>query len=167
MSAQKNKILDGAKIEAVIKRLAFQIYESNSANESVVIAGIFKNGALLAHQLCDQLREISNLEVIKVDVKMDKKNPKHSVETNFPIKNFANKSIVIVDDVLNTGSTLIHAVNYFLKIPVKQLQTAVMVNRNHKKYPIKADFKGISLSTTLKEHVHVEIQGVETGVYLT
>ena len=167
MSDQKNKILDGAKIEAVIKRLAFQIYESNAANESVVIAGIFKNGALLAHQLSDQLREISNLEVIQVDVKMDKKNPKHSIETNFPVENFANKSIVIVDDVLNTGSTLIHAVHYFLKIPVKQLQTAVMVNRNHKKYPIKADFKGISLSTTLKEHIHVEIQGKETGVYLT
>ena len=73
----------------------------------------------------------------------------------------------MVDDVLNTGSTLIYAVSYFLQVPVKSIKTAVMVNRNHKKFPIKADFKGISLSTTLNEHISVILEGPDAGIYLT
>lgn len=75
--------------------------------------------------------------------------------------------MVVVDDVLNTGSTLMYAVKFLLEVPLAQLNTAVLVNRNHKKYPIKADFKGISLSTTLNEHVKVIFTGKETGVYLS
>jgi len=76
-------------------------------------------------------------------------------------------SVVVVDDVLNTGSTLMYAVKYLLEVPLIQLNTAVLVNRNHKKYPVKADFKGISLSTNLNEHVEVIFSGKETGVYLS
>ena len=83
-----------------------------------------------------------------------------------PIENFKDHSIVIIDDVLDTGSTLIYAVSYFLQIPVKQINTAVMVNRNHKKYPIKADFKGISLSTSVKEHIQVEFSKNNSIAYL-
>ena len=68
---------------------------------------------------------------------------------------------------LNTGKTLIYAVSYFLQAPVKSIKTAVMVNRNHKKFPIKADFKGISLSTTVSEHVSVILDGPDPGIYLT
>ena len=83
------------------------------------------------------------------------------------ISQIENHSIVIVDDVLNTGSTLIYAVNHFLQISVKQIKTVVMVNRNHKKYPIKADFKGLSLSTSLNDHVTVVLEGNESGIYLS
>ena len=68
---------------------------------------------------------------------------------------YRGKSLVLVDDVLNSGTTLIYGVKHFLNVPLKQFKTAVLVNRNHKKYPVKADFKGISLSTSLKEHVSV------------
>jgi len=69
--------------------------------------------------------------------------------------------------VLNTGSTLLYAVQFFfLQIPVKQIKTAVIVNRNHKRFPIKADFKGISLSTSVNEHVSVVLEGDESGIYL-
>ena len=81
--------------------------------------------------------------------------------------NYKNKSIVVVDDVLNTGKTLIYAVRFFLKIPVKKIQTAVIINRNHKKFPVKADFKGISLSTSIKEHVNVILEGSKKGIYLS
>ena len=83
------------------------------------------------------------------------------------MERFLNKTVVVVDDVLNTGSTLIYAVKYFLNIPVKKIQTAVIINRNHKKFPIKADFKGISLSTTIKEHVDVVLEGSKKGIYLS
>ena len=79
---------------------------------------------------------------------------------------FKNKSIVVVDDVLNTGKTLIHSTNFFLSKDLKKIQTAVLVNRNHKIYPIKADFKGISLSTSIKEHISVIFDENE-GVYLS
>ena len=84
-----------------------------------------------------------------------------------PLESLINQPIVIVDDVLNTGSTLIYAVSYFLQVPVKRIKTAVMVNRNHKKFPIKADFKGISLSTSINEHITVTLDGEASGIYLS
>jgi pyrimidine operon attenuation protein/uracil phosphoribosyltransferase len=68
---------------------------------------------------------------------------------------YSNKGLVLVDDVLNSGTTLIYAVRHFIDVPLKKFKTAVLVDRNHKKYPVKADFKGISLSTSLLEHVQV------------
>ena len=81
------------------------------------------------------------------------------MSTSIDALSYQNKSIVLVDDVLNSGSTLIYGIKYFLDVPLKQFKTAVLVNRNHKKYPVKADFKGISLSTSIKEHVEVEFNG--------
>jgi pyrimidine operon attenuation protein/uracil phosphoribosyltransferase len=117
--------------------------------------------------LGDVLKVISPLRLIHVNLEMNKSNPRDTVKSSSPIENFKDHSIVIIDDVLNTGSTLIYAVSYFLQIPVKQINTAVMVNRNHKKYPIKADFKGISLSTSLNDHVKVVLEGEESGIYLS
>jgi pyrimidine operon attenuation protein/uracil phosphoribosyltransferase len=79
---------------------------------------------------------------------------------------YANKSLVLVDDVLNSGATLIYGIKHFLEVPLKRFKTAVLVNRNHKKYPVKADFKGVSLSTTLQEHVVVEFNSEKTTAYL-
>ena len=98
---------------------------------------------------------------------MDKGNPlKSGVTTSIPEEEYKNKSVVLVDDVLNSGTTLIYGVHHFLKTPLKQLKTAVLVNRNHKKYPVKADYKGISLSTSLHEHVNVKFQAKNDVVYL-
>ena len=90
------------------------------------------------------------MNVELVQVKLDKKNPLNTVDCSIELKTIENQSVVIVDDVLNTGSTLMYAVKYFLDVPLKRLRTAVLVNRNHKKYPIKGDYKGISLSTTIE-----------------
>ena len=98
---------------------------------------------------------------------MDKSNPLNSgVSTSIPEDEYRNKSIVLIDDVLNSGTTLIYGVHHFLKTPIKQLKTAVLVNRNHKKYPVKADYKGISLSTSLHEHVHVAFDTRNYSVHL-
>ena len=92
-------------------------------------------------------------------VVIDKKNPLSPITTSVAASDYSNKSIVLIDDVLNSGSTLIYGVKHFLDVPVKQFKTAVLVNRNHKKFPVKADYKGISLSTSLNEHVEVILTG--------
>jgi pyrimidine operon attenuation protein/uracil phosphoribosyltransferase len=98
---------------------------------------------------------------------MDKKNPlKSGVTTSLKEDEYKDKSVVLVDDVLNSGTTLIYGVHHFLKTPLKQLKTAVLVNRNHKKYPVKADYKGISLSTSLNEHIKVTFKPKKDLVYL-
>src|SRR5690606_5717939 len=91
---------------------------------------------------------------------------KSGVSTSISEGEYRDRSIVLVDDVLNSGTTLIYGTHHFLKTPIKRLKTAVLVNRNHKKYPIKADFKGISLSTSLNEHILVEFEPKNDAVYL-
>ena len=88
-------------------------------------------------------------------VSMDKKAPQNTVTTSLAPEQYTNKPLVLADDVLNSGTALIYGVKHFLDVPLTRFKTAVLVNRNHKKFPIKADFKGISLSTSLHEHVEV------------
>ena len=100
------------------------------------------------------------------EVKINKKSPLDKIETSLDPADYKNKSLVLVDDVLNSGTTLIYATRHFLDVPLKQFKTMILVNRNHKKYPIKADFKGISLSTSLQEHISVEFENNSAIAYL-
>ncbi|CAM1354113.1 phosphoribosyltransferase family protein [Tenacibaculum insulae] len=167
MTVADNIILNNIQVEQKIRRIAFQIYESNSNEKEIVIAGIVENGYLFTEKICAVLSKISPLKVTLCKVFIDKKNPINSVTTSLSTDAYKNKSLVLIDDVLNSGTTLIYAVKHFLDTPLKRFKTAVLVNRNHKKYPVKADFKGISLSTSIKEHVVVEFKDNETIVYLT
>ncbi|MFH6601857.1 phosphoribosyltransferase family protein [Maribacter algicola] len=163
----QNKILTNEQVQHKIRRIAYQIYEANVEEKEIIIAGIVGGGLLLAKKIQKVLREITNAEVLLCEVSMDKRNPvKSGVKTSINEEDYENKSIVLVDDVLNSGTTLIYGVHHFLKVPLKQLKTAVLVNRNHKKYPVKADYKGISLSTSLQEHVHVRFHANNDVVYL-
>ena len=129
--------------------------------KEVVLAGIESNGYILAKKLKIILKKISTIDPILCKVIIDKNNPQNEIRTSLSSLDYTNKSIVLVDDVLNSGTTLVYGVEHFLNVPLKQFKTAVLVNRNHKKYPVKADFKGISLSTSLQEHVAVELEGNE------
>ena len=161
-----NKIKDGLAIKSSVKRIAYQIYENNIDEKSIVIVGIGNPGKIFRNLIGNSIKSICDLNLIFVSLTIKKKKLLNVVESDISLEEIKNKSIIIVDDVLNTGSTLIYAVSYFLKIPVKKIQTAVMVNRNHKKFPIKADFKGISLSTSVNEHISVILEGNEIGIYL-
>ena len=141
-----------------MNRIAHQIYEANINEEQVVLAGIDKNGFILGGLLKEKLEEISELDVIICKVIIDKLNPLEEIKTSLDVSNYKNKSIILIDDVLNSGATLIYGVKHFLSVPLKRFKTVVLVNRNHKKYPVKADFKGISLSTSLNEHVTVSLK---------
>lgn len=159
MTLQENTILTHKEIKHKIKRIAFQIYENNVNEKEIILAGIESNGYVLAKQLKSVLTKISEINPVLCKVVIDKKNPRNEITTSIPAEQYKNKSVVLIDDVLNSGTTLVYGVKHFLEVPLKQFNTAVLVNRNHKKYPVKADFKGISLSTSLHEHVDVILTG--------
>ncbi|WP_269685358.1 phosphoribosyltransferase family protein [Flavobacterium lacustre] len=151
----KNIILTNQEIEHKIKRIAYQIYETFVDEDEIVIAGIANNGFVFAKKIASSLETISSIKISLCEVKVNKQNPELEIHTSLTKEQYANKGIILVDDVLNSGTTLIYAVRHFLDVPLKKFKTAVLVDRNHKKYPVKADFKGISLSTSLLEHVQV------------
>ena len=162
----KNIILNHQEIEHKIRRIAYQIYETFAEEEEVVLAGIASNGFILAQKIGQVLNEIADCQITLCEVKMDKTNPFKSITTSVTEEAYQNKCIVLVDDVLNSGTTLIYGVKHFLNVPVKKFKTVVLIDRNHKKYPVKADFKGLSLSTSLKEHVQVVFEANNDHAYL-
>ena len=164
----QNRILTHQEIQHKVKRIAYQIYEANVDESEIIIAGIDGGGLNFAKKIEKVLKEITQAQITICKVSMDKTNPLLTgVKTSIPEDEYANKSVVLVDDVLNSGTTLIYGVHHFLRVPLKQLKTAVLVNRNHKKYPVKADYKGISLSTSLQEQVKVEFKTNNDTVYLS
>tara|TARA_B100001758_G_scaffold243992_1_gene254664 strand:- start:651 stop:1166 length:516 start_codon:yes stop_codon:yes gene_type:complete len=170
---KENKILNRKNINDANRRMAFQIYESNIDLKEIYLIGISKNGVILSNRIGDFLKNISNFDIHQIKLDINKKNPRDKINISIDLHKLKNKSIVIIDDVLNSGSTLLYAVNAFLSISLNKIQTVVLVNRNHKIFPIKADFKGISLSTSVKEHIKVvlnskeEEEEEEEGVYLS
>lgn len=155
MKVKLKKILDHKAIAHKTKRIAYQIYESNAHEKEVILAGIADNGYKFAVRLEEVLKEIAPFSTTLCKVAMNKENPLGSITTSLDQDEYTGKSIVLIDDVLNSGTTLVYGVQHFLQVPLKRFKTAVLVNRNHKKYPVKADFKGISLSTSLNESVKV------------
>ena len=161
-----NTILNHDEIQHKIKRIAYQIYETFVDEKTVVIAGIAGNGYVLAQKIAKTLGQISDLKVELCEVKINKQQPHDPITTSLAPDDYTNKGLVLVDDVLNSGTTLIYGVRHFLNVPLTKFKTAVLVDRNHKKYPVKADFKGISLSTSLQEHVQVVFDKKGDAAYL-
>ncbi len=155
MKVKLEKILDHKAIGHKTKRIAYQIYESNVNEKEVVLAGIADNGYKFALRLEAVLQEIAPFNTTLCKVELNKKSPLGTINTSLNPEEYSGKSIVLIDDVLNSGTTLVYAVQHFLQVPLKRFKTAVLINRNHKKYPVKADFKGVSLSTSLNESVKV------------
>lgn len=148
-------ILTNHQIEQKINRMAYQVYEHNSEETEIVLAGIMNSGYEFAKKIKTVLEEISPITVTLIQVSLNKKAPLSGVESSVSTADCHDKVVVIVDDVLNSGATLMYVAKHFLAVPLKKLQTLVLVDRSHKSYPIKADFKGISLSTSLNETVQV------------
>ena len=154
----KTLILNSQQIEQKINRIAYEIYENNYDEKEIIIAGISTNGYLLAKRIAAFLAEISKIKIVLIEIKINKEKPVgEEIKISLSQKELNNKVIVLVDDVLNSGKTLIFGAKPFLESSVKRLNTAILVNRGHHRYPIRADFVGLSLSTTLQEHVTVEL----------
>jgi len=161
-------ILTGKQIEQKINRIAYEIYENNHTEKEIIIAGIVDNGYILAKRIAAVLQKISTIKIVLTEVVVNKESPAiHEIKIPFSDKELKNKVIVLVDDVLNSGKTLIFGAKPFLSSSVKRLTTVVLVDRGHNRYPIKADFVGLSLSTTLQEHISVILKKGEEAVYLS
>jgi pyrimidine operon attenuation protein/uracil phosphoribosyltransferase len=162
----QNIILNNQEIKHKITRIAYQIYETFVDEEEIVISGIASNGFVFAKKIATELEKISTIKVVLCEVFINKQNVNEPITTSLSVEQYQNKGLILVDDVLNSGTTLIYGVKHFLEVPLKKLKTAVLVDRNHKKYPVKADFKGISLSTSLLEHVQVVFDDKGDYAYL-
>ena len=167
MSAS-SKILDINEIDQKIKRLAWQVYEKNSAEKEIIVVGISERGLILAKKIVIHIQEISNIKTKISYLELDKDNPYNKeVSLNLEEMEYANKVVILVDDVLNSGKTLMYAAKHFLTTRLASLSIMVLVDRNHNRYPIKADYIGLSLATTLQEYINVDLKGAEKGVYLS
>ena len=161
------QILTDKQVEQKIRRLAYQIYENNFDQKSVVLVGIRAMGFFLAKAIKDILQEISHLEVDLISLDLNKAQPLSSpVNLSAPVERLANQNIILVDDVLNSGKTMFYALHPFFGIPIRKLQTLVLVNRDYKNFPINPDYVGYSLATTLQNHVLVVLDKEEKGVFL-
>tara|TARA_B100001250_G_scaffold40975_1_gene32451 strand:- start:36507 stop:37010 length:504 start_codon:yes stop_codon:yes gene_type:complete len=165
---KKSKILDSQAIEQKIRRLSWQIYEDNLAEREIVIVGIAGRGEILAAYLSNIIAEISSIRIKIGTIHIDKEDPyKNEIKINLDVSEYTNKVVILADDVLNSGKTLMYASKYFLTTPMIRLSTVVLVERMHNRFPIKADYVGLSLATTLQEYITVSLQGNTKGVYLS
>ncbi|MEO8764622.1 MAG: phosphoribosyltransferase family protein [Ginsengibacter sp.] len=157
--AVKNFILSADTALKKMQRMAYEIVERNMDEQQIIIAGIKESGVIIAHKIKGFLKDIIKVEIIVLEISIDKKDPKNiSIPGGF---NFDDKVIIITDDVANTGKTLLYALNPFLEFYPKKIQTLVLVERSHKEFPVSPDYVGLSLSTALDEKIIVETKGQE------
>lgn len=165
MGKNKTLILDKQQIEHRLQRMAYQLWETNSQEDSVTIIGIDGSGLVVAKSLATRLQKISPLKVSVIALKLNKKKP--LAEEITISENLEGKSVVLVDDVTNSGKTLLFALRPLLNFELKRITVAVLVDRKHKSFPVSADIVGHSVATTLQEHIAVETEGDEiTAAYL-
>ncbi len=160
-------ILTRQQVLQKIKRIAHEVYEKNYHEKEIVFAGIYERGYQLAQLLEAEVREIAQIDTSLVKISLDKYAPLQSeIVLDVEMSQLENKIIILVDDVLNTGRTLAYSLKPFLNCEVKQLHTAILIDRNYPQFPISADFVGYSLSTTVQEHIIVDLSEENGGVYL-
>ena len=161
------EVLNHKQVGQKITRMAFEIYERNlHASGGMVVAGISGMGTILGHLLATELRKISPLQVEEVEVILDKQAVTATeVQLSSPIA-LKGKTIILVDDVLNTGKTLVYALKPFLEHEVEKIEIAVLVNRSHGLFPVKPDYTGFELATTFNEHIRVDFAGKDYSVHL-
>ena len=163
---KEKKILDKEKIQKKIKRISYEIYEENFDDKSILICGIEKNGSIIAKRIIKELESICDINIEFISIDLNKKKPLNTVEIKSSKNNIKNKSIILIDDVSNTGKTLIYVIKELIKFEPKKINTAVLVNRDHTLFPIKINFIGLSLSTSIKSHIEVNLGNKDIGAYL-
>ncbi|AKD53754.1 phosphoribosyltransferase family protein [Spirosoma radiotolerans] len=168
-TVQPTLILNAEQIRQKIRRIAFQIYENNFEEPALLLAGISGEGYVLAQALAKELQTIAPFSVNLLKLNLDKTQlAQPLVQADQPATAYTDTVVIVIDDVLYTGRTLAFSLQPFLAVPVRKLQVAVLVDRNHPRYPVSADYKGYELSTTLTEHVDVVLSDESRmGVYLT
>ena len=163
---KEKKILDKEQIQEKIKRISYEIYEESFDDKSILICGIEENGSIIAKKIIKELQSICDIKIEFMSIDLNKRKPLNTVEIKSSKNNIKNKSIVLIDDVSNTGKTLIYVIKELIKFEPKKINTAVLVNRDHTLFPIKINFVGLSLSTSIKSHIEVKLDNKDVGAYL-
>lgn len=163
----KTKILDNAAILQKTMRIAYQIIEENFEEKELVLIGIKPNGLTFAEKLKNVIESFSKIKITLLHVSLNKQNPlNEAIVFDKGKTSLKNKAVIVVDDVVNTGKTTFYALKPIMDEQPKKIQIAVLVDRKHKLFPVSADFVGLSLSTTLKEHILVEMKGKKAEAFL-
>ncbi len=165
MSISKNYILDQQVAEKKIRRMALEIIENNLDETELILVGIRESGSVVARIIQRMITEIADIKTELISISLDKRLPKDiTLSQTF---DFNNKVIIIIDDVANSGKTLLYALKPFLAYYPKKIQSLVLVERSHNSFPVHSDYVGLSIATTLQEHIYVEVEGEKIiGAYL-
>lgn len=162
MTSTKLPILNSSDISEKITRIAFQILEDSFDEESIVFAGIAERGYIFAQRLKLKFESICDIKVDLLKLNIDKTSDSLIGDSDKDVETVNNRVVILIDDVLSSGRTLAYGLGLFLNVPLKKMRVAVLIDRNHRKYPIVSDFAGLKLSTVLKEHVMVNISQIES-----
>lgn len=159
--ADKRYILSKVVVDKKLRRMALQVAEQNHGEPELVLIGIKDNGLVIAGKISAYLRPVYQGEIIVVALTINKKRPADVLLE--PSTDFNGKAVLLIDDVANSGSTMLYALKPLLQAYPKKIQTLALVERTHKSFPIDVDYVGMSISTTLDEHIYVEVEGGEVG----
>ncbi len=155
----KQEILNHQQIEQKINRLAFQLLENTFALETIYIGGITGNGIILADLLKNVMQQHTEQKIILFEIILDKESPlSQPVKLTIDGKELQNKTVIIVDDVLNSGKTMQYGLIKILEEQPRHIYTVVLIDRKHRRFPIKANFFGLRLSTILQDHIAVSLE---------
>ncbi len=161
-----NQILSAQQVNDKITRMAYEIYENNYEEEEIVLVGINGQGFVLAELLQEKLKAISDVPVLLGEMKINKDDHlSEPISVNLEEAHLKGRAIVLIDDVQNSGRTISHGLGYLLMNRVKKIETAVLVDRSHKSFPILANFMGYEIATMIDEYISVQLRD-EVGVYL-
>ncbi|MGF2414490.1 MAG: phosphoribosyltransferase family protein [Ferruginibacter sp.] len=152
----KKYILSAAIAEKKLRRMALEIAERNYNEPQLILIGIKDHGTVIAKKIGDYLKDNFKGEIIVLELSIDKKHP--AAVTLSADMDFNNKAIILMDDVANSGRVMLYALKPFLEQYPKKIQTLALVERTHKNFPVDVDYVGISVSTTLDEHIFVEVE---------
>jgi pyrimidine operon attenuation protein/uracil phosphoribosyltransferase len=164
--AEKNYVLNKETAQEKLHRMALEIAENLSEDEpELILIGIQQSGIVIAEKLSVYLLQYIKVTVKIISVTLDKQFPKE-ITLSEPV-DFTGKNIIVIDDVTNTGRTLLYALKPLLEFHPLRIQTLVLVERMHKLFPVKPDYVGLSVATTLQDHIQVEVMNGEIiGAYV-
>ena len=161
----KKYILSAEVANKKLRRMALQVAEQNYNAKQLILIGIKANGIFIAQKISIYLKEVFKGEVIVLELTMDKKKPAE-ITLNKKI-DFTGKTILLIDDVANSGRTMLYALKPLLEQLPEKIQTLALVERTHKTFPIDVDYTGLSVSTTTDEHIYVEVEkGEVVGAWM-
>ncbi len=153
-------ILNDKQIDQKLTRLAYEIIEQNTEVKVLYLAGINNNGYRFAELLKKEIEAIAlcPFQVELIRIRLDPSQPiSEEITIDIAPSKLKNKTVILIDDVANTGRTLFYAFKPFMGLLIKKMQVAVLVDRKHKSFPVQVDFVGLSLATTIKDHIDVNL----------